>query len=199
METDRFADSEYVQYFLHQRQEQQQQQQQHHQCQCCLGVWVVTERASKDVQRLQTEKVKMAQLPAYGVGKQALIEFHAKRVKAAAAAGLSLVAFETVPDLIEAQAIAEVMNAHAAAAAASATATSAAAASPPAAPPPGIVEGWVTFTCGSADRVDNGQLFSDCVHSSIQRLRLHHWRRHQLHSARVCCSAAKDRSCSKYW
>jgi homocysteine S-methyltransferase len=88
----------------------------------------------------------LLRLPAYGVGKQKLVEFHARRVNAAVAAGLRLLAFETVPDLTEAEAIAEVMNAHSAMEADG-----------------GQIEAWVTFTCRSNDSVDNGALFIDCV------------------------------------
>lgn len=83
--------------------------------------------------------------PAYGrVSKDALVAFHTERVALALANGVRLLAFETVPDLVEAEAIAEVMQATTGGAEAE-------------------VEAWVTFTCGTSDRVDNGALFDDCV------------------------------------
>lgn len=88
--------------------------------------------------------VALQRLPAYGKDKETLVSFHAERVRYAVAAGLRVLAFETVPDLIEAQAIAEVMDAHAAAGGAD-------------------VEAWVGFTCGTSERVDNGDLLSNCV------------------------------------
>ena len=88
--------------------------------------------------------VALQRLPAYGKDKETLVSFHAERVRYAVAAGLRVLAFETVPDLIEAQAIAEVMDVHAAAEGAD-------------------VEAWVGFTCGTSERVDNGDLLSDCV------------------------------------
>ena len=80
--------------------------------------------------------------------------FHRSRVAAALAAGVDLIAFETIPDLVEARAIVSVLRELQA---------SALAGSPP-------IEAWISFTCrdgGTDGLTDHGDLFDDCVKAVV--------------------------------
>ena len=85
----------------------------------------------------------------YGLGQRQLEEFHLSRAATVLAAGAQLLAFETIPDLVEARAIAAVLEQLQA--------------QQGAVP----IEAWVTFTCrdgGAGDGIcDHGDLFEDCV------------------------------------
>ena len=85
----------------------------------------------------------------YGLGQGRLEEFHRSRAATVLAAGAQLLAFETIPDLVEARAIAAVLEQLQAQEGA------------------GTIEAWVTFTCrdaGAGDGIcDHGDLFEDCV------------------------------------
>eukprot|EP01045_Picozoa_sp_COSAG04_P003743 COSAG04_NODE_155_length_22379_cov_5.613707_11_plen_219_part_00 len=85
----------------------------------------------------------------YGLGQPQLEEFHRSRAATVLAADAQLLAFETIPDLVEARAIAAVLEQLQA--------------QQGAVP----IEAWVTFTCrdgGAGDGIcDHGDLFEDCV------------------------------------
>jgi homocysteine S-methyltransferase len=102
--------------------------------------------------RINTDEASLAaeRVSGYGVGQAVLESFHRSRIRTIIAAGVDLLAFETIPDLVEARAIAAVLTELGAAAAAD---------SPP-------IEAWITFTCrdgGPDGLTDHGDLFEECV------------------------------------
>jgi homocysteine S-methyltransferase len=75
----------------------------------------------------------------YGLTEKELIDFHRPRMKALIEAGADLLACETIPCLIEAQAIAKLLKEF-----------------------PNTVA-WISFTARDAEHVSEGQAFADCV------------------------------------
>jgi homocysteine S-methyltransferase len=75
----------------------------------------------------------------YGLTKKELIDFHRPRMKALVEAGADMLACETIPSLIEAEAIAELLKEF--------PNTSA----------------WITFTGRDEKHISEGQVFADCV------------------------------------
>lgn len=83
----------------------------------------------------------------YGVTKEALREFHARRCEVLADAGADVVAFETIPALEEADAIADIIR----------TAD---------------VWAWVSFSCGDGRRLWDGRTLSDAIRACLPSERL---------------------------
>ena len=75
----------------------------------------------------------------YGLEKDALIDFHRPRMQVLAAAGIDLFAFETIPSLLEAEALLELMQEF----------------------PDKCA--WLSFSCRDGGQVSHGERFSDCV------------------------------------
>ena len=75
----------------------------------------------------------------YGISPEELIGFHARRIAVLAATNADLIAFETVPSLEEARAIAAALEGF-----------------------PEIAA-WVSFTCRDGERVAHGELISECA------------------------------------
>jgi len=75
----------------------------------------------------------------YGLNKAALIDFHRPRMQVLAASGIDLFAFETIPSLLEAEALLELMQEF----------------------PDKCA--WLSFSCRDGRQVSHGEQFSDCV------------------------------------
>jgi len=75
----------------------------------------------------------------YGLMEKELMDFHRPRMKALIDAGADLLACETIPSLIEAQAIAKLLE-----------------------EVPGI-PAWISFTARDDEHISEGQVFADCV------------------------------------
>ena len=75
----------------------------------------------------------------YGLSQKDLIDFHRPRMKALVEAGADLLACETIPSLIEAHAIAELLKEF-----------------------PDI-QAWITFTGRDEKHISEGQVFAECV------------------------------------
>jgi homocysteine S-methyltransferase len=75
----------------------------------------------------------------YGLGEKELMDFHRPRMKALIAAGADMLACETIPSLIEAQAIAKLLKEF-----------------------PDTIA-WLSFSAGDEKHVSEGQGFADCV------------------------------------
>lgn len=75
----------------------------------------------------------------YGLSRDELKDFHRPRMKALLEAGADILACETIPSLVEAQALAELLEEF-----------------------PGATA-WVSFTARDGKHVSEGQLLSDCV------------------------------------
>ncbi len=80
----------------------------------------------------------------YNLSKQELIDFHRPRMKVLADSDADLLAFETIPSMLEAEALLELLSEfpekHA----------------------------WLSFSCRDGARVSHGELFSDCIHLAAQ-------------------------------
>jgi homocysteine S-methyltransferase len=90
----------------------------------------------------------------YGVGRATLREFHRRRLLVLAGAQPDLVAFETIPSLAEAEAIAELLGDLAATQA------------------PWAQWVWVSFTCRDGERLWDGSLVTDAVRAVLTAPRL---------------------------
>ena len=75
----------------------------------------------------------------YGLSKRQLIEFHRKRMEVLAATDADIFAFETIPSLLEAEALVEVLAEF-----------------------PGK-QAWLSFSCKDGKHVSHGELFSECA------------------------------------
>jgi len=75
----------------------------------------------------------------YDLNKAALIDFHRPRMQVLAATGIDLFAFETIPSLLEAEALLELMQEF----------------------PDKCA--WLSFSCRDGKQVSHGERFSDCV------------------------------------
>jgi len=75
----------------------------------------------------------------YGLTKKGLMDFHRPRMKALIEAGADLLACETIPCLIEAQAIAKLLKEF-----------------------PNVMA-WISFTARDEKHISEGQVFADCV------------------------------------
>jgi homocysteine S-methyltransferase len=75
----------------------------------------------------------------YGLEKDALIDFHRPRMEVLADTGADLFAFETIPSLLEAEALLELIREF-----------------------PGK-HAWLSFSCRDEQHVSHGERFSDCV------------------------------------
>ena len=75
----------------------------------------------------------------YGLNEKELMDFHRPRMKAVIEAGADLLACETIPCLVEAQAIAKLLKEF-----------------------PGITA-WVSFSARDEKHISEGQVFADCV------------------------------------
>jgi len=75
----------------------------------------------------------------YGLTEQELMDFHRPRMKALVEAGADLLACETIPCLVEAQAIARLLKEF-----------------------PNITA-WISFTARDEKHISEGQVFADCV------------------------------------
>jgi len=75
----------------------------------------------------------------YGVSEKELMDFHRPRMKALIEAGADMLACETIPCLIEAQAIAKLLKEF-----------------------PNITA-WISFTARDEKHISEGQVFADCV------------------------------------
>ncbi|MGH8135022.1 MAG: homocysteine S-methyltransferase [Steroidobacteraceae bacterium] len=75
----------------------------------------------------------------YGLSEQELMDFHRPRMKALVEAGADLLACETIPSLIEAQALSRLLGEF-----------------------PGITA-WISFSARDGQHISEGQLFGDCV------------------------------------
>jgi homocysteine S-methyltransferase len=75
----------------------------------------------------------------YGLGRATLFDFHIARMRTLAASGADLLAFETIPCLIEAQALVAALSS---------------------------LEGvpaWLSFSCRDGERTNHGERIEDCV------------------------------------
>ena len=75
----------------------------------------------------------------YGLSEEELIDFHRPRIRALVEAGADMLACETIPSLIEAQAVAKLLEEF-----------------------PGITA-WVSFSARDGKHTSEGQLFANCV------------------------------------
>src|SRR6185295_4724521 len=75
----------------------------------------------------------------YGLTEKELMEFHRPRMKALFEAGADMLACETIPCLIEAQAIAKLLKEF-----------------------PNITA-WISFSARDEKHISEGQVFADCV------------------------------------
>jgi homocysteine S-methyltransferase len=75
----------------------------------------------------------------YGLGKRALEDFHRPRVALLADAGADLFAFETIPSLLEAEAILAVLEEYT------------------------DLTAWISFSCSDDRHVAHGEPFADCA------------------------------------
>lgn len=75
----------------------------------------------------------------YGLTEQELMDFHRPRMRALIEAGADMLACETIPCLIEAQALSKLLQEF-----------------------PGITA-WISFSARDEEHVSEGQLFADCV------------------------------------
>lgn len=75
----------------------------------------------------------------YGLSKKDLMEFHRPRMKALIEAGADMLACETIPCLVEAQALAELLKEF-----------------------PGTTA-WFSFSARDGEHISEGQVFADCV------------------------------------
>jgi len=92
--------------------------------------------------RVHADEQQAVRVPGYGVSQEALHEFHRSRALAAIGAGVRVLAFETIPDLPEARAIAALL--------------------PQLSAVRPDLEALVMFTCRDGERVDNGDRFEEC-------------------------------------
>lgn len=76
----------------------------------------------------------------YGLSRNELMDFHRKRLRVLLEAGPDLVAFETIPCLVEAEAIVELLDELA------------------------DVPAWISFSCRNDTEVSHGEPFADCAH-----------------------------------
>lgn len=109
----------------------------------CYGTAIVGRGSTAN--RVHSNEAAAVRLPGYGLGDRAqavLEEFHRSRAVTALEAGVDVLAFETVPDLQEARAIANVLNDL------RQTIPS--------------LQAMVMFTCSNATQVDNGDTFEEC-------------------------------------
>jgi homocysteine S-methyltransferase len=90
----------------------------------------------------------------YEVGRATLLEFHRRRLLVLAAAQPDLIAFETIPSLVEAEAIAELLADLAATQASAPQWT------------------YVSFTCRDGERLRDGSLVTDAVRAVLEAPRL---------------------------
>jgi len=75
----------------------------------------------------------------YGLSEKELIEFHRPRIKALIEAGTDMLACETIPCLVEAQAIAKLLKEYP------------------------TITAWMSFSGRDERHISEGQVFSDCV------------------------------------
>jgi homocysteine S-methyltransferase len=75
----------------------------------------------------------------YGLSQEELMDFHRPRMKALIAAGADLLACETIPCLVEAQALARLLDEFQ------------------------NIQAWISFSCGDEIHVNEGQKLGDCV------------------------------------
>lgn len=75
----------------------------------------------------------------YGLMEKELMDFHRPRIKALMEAGADILACETIPSLIEAQAIAKLLKEFS------------------------NITAWVSFTARDEKHISEGQVFADCV------------------------------------
>ena len=75
----------------------------------------------------------------YGLTKKELMDFHLPRIKALVEAGADLLACETIPSLIEAQALANLLEEFP------------------------TITAWISFTACDEKHISEGQVFADCV------------------------------------
>lgn len=75
----------------------------------------------------------------YGLTRQELVDFHRPRMEVMAATDADLFAFETIPSLLEAQALLEVLQEFP------------------------VKSAWLSFSCRSAEEVSHGERFSTCA------------------------------------
>jgi homocysteine S-methyltransferase len=75
----------------------------------------------------------------YGLTEKELMDFHRPRMQALVETGADLLAFETIPSLIEAQALAKLLKEF-----------------------PNITA-WISFTARDGKHISEGQVFADCV------------------------------------
>jgi homocysteine S-methyltransferase len=75
----------------------------------------------------------------YGLGRATLFDFHAPRMRALAASGADVLAFETIPCLVEAQALAAVLETL------------------------DVSSAWLAFSCRDGAHTSRGERIEDCV------------------------------------
>lgn len=75
----------------------------------------------------------------YGLSESALMDFHRPRMKALIAAGADILACETIPCLIEAQALVRLLDEF------------------------HSIDAWISFSCRDEEHVNEGQQLEDCV------------------------------------
>jgi homocysteine S-methyltransferase len=75
----------------------------------------------------------------YGLTERELMDFHRPRMKALIEAGADLLACETIPCLVEAQAIAKLLKEFP------------------------LITAWISFTARDENHISEGQVFADCV------------------------------------
>lgn len=75
----------------------------------------------------------------YGLTEQQLMDFHRPRMKALIEADAEILACETIPSLVEAQALVKLLDEFHA------------------------IEAWVSFSCRDETHVNDGQLLEDCI------------------------------------
>jgi homocysteine S-methyltransferase len=76
----------------------------------------------------------------YGLSRRALVEFHRPRLEILADSGADLLAFETIPSMLEAEALVELLEERA-----------------------GFPAAWISFSCRNEREVSHGELFSECA------------------------------------
>lgn len=76
----------------------------------------------------------------YRLSRKDLVDFHRPRLEVLSEAGADLLAFETIPSMLEAEAIVELLEGLS-----------------------GVPSAWISFSCRNAREVSAGELFSDCV------------------------------------
>merc|ERR1712107_78529 len=104
----------------------------------CYATWLGAQTSNREDEGDVPHRIY-----SYGVERKLLEDFHRERVMAALECKVKLLAFETIPDLAEVQAICKVLQ--------DLDILSKG------------VDAWITCTCRNEEEIDHGALFSECV------------------------------------